>query len=198
MSSGRQRVGLAKIRREQELGEERKVVGVLRTRAKDHIELIAKECGFSSQKVSRIITRLERSHRIWGCSAILDEESLGLRHFYMFMSRTKVPLTKKEVETILFTRVDEIVSSQVFIENIEYLHGSFDFLISFYAKDTVPAKRFLEAFNTLYNSFVQNLTLCEGVYPVRQRGIRNPTIKKTLYLPLVDGAVDLKELSEKQ
>jgi len=46
--------------------DEKKLLKVLQTSSGDNIENIAKKCGFSRQKVSRIKKRLEKDKTIWG------------------------------------------------------------------------------------------------------------------------------------
>jgi len=190
---------VAKATKEQVFDDERKVVEVLRTHAKENTETIAKRCKLSAQKVSRIIAKLERENRIWGYSAIFDDEYFGLRHYYLIGSRTNIPLAKDVVEEILFTRLDDIIpSSDIFIDNIEYVNGEWDGVFSFFAKDITIAKRFMEIFNKRFHPYFKNLCLLETIYKIRQRGIRNPNIKRNLNLPLIDDSVDVKGLAEKK
>jgi DNA-binding Lrp family transcriptional regulator len=183
---------------EQSIEDEEKVVQYIRVRAKDSVESIAKQCKFSSQKVWRIISKLEREGRIWGYSAVVDDEYFGMHHYYMFISRSNTPLPKEIIEEILFTRLDDLVpGSGIAIENIEYVNGPYDGVFTFFARDITDAKRFMEHFNQRFHKYVGNLYLLESVYTVRRRGIRNPNIKKNLNLPLIDEAVSLDELKDK-
>jgi DNA-binding Lrp family transcriptional regulator len=50
--------------------DEEKILEILRTDAKASIDDIAKKCGFSRQKVWRIIKKLEEDKIIWGYTAI--------------------------------------------------------------------------------------------------------------------------------
>ena len=189
---------MVKIDKDHEDAEEQKVAEYLRAHAKDSVDAIAKQCHLSPQKVSRIIAKLEREKRIWGYSAIIDDEYYGFHHFYFLISRTTVPLSQKEVETVLLTRIEDILPGSVIIENIEMLNGSSDAVFSFFAKDLVNAKRFVERFQRLYQPFVRDLQLFESVYTIRRRGIRNPNIMKNLNLPLVDDMVNLTDLVNKK
>ena len=45
--------------------DEKKVVSELQRNSKESIDVIAKRCGFSRQKVWRIIKRLEKNKTIW-------------------------------------------------------------------------------------------------------------------------------------
>ena len=46
--------------------DEEKILEILQTHAKASIDDIAKKCGFSRQKVWRIIKKLEEEKTIWG------------------------------------------------------------------------------------------------------------------------------------
>jgi DNA-binding Lrp family transcriptional regulator len=189
---------MPKTNSEQTLEDEQKVIEVLRTHAKDSMESIAKRCKFSSQKVYRIISKLEREKRIWGYSAVVDDEYVGMRHYYMLMSRSKTPLPGNLIEEILSTRLDDLIpGATVVIENIEYVNGPCDGIFSFFAKDVTAAKRFMEHFNRKFHPYIGNLYLFESVYTVRRRGLRNPNIKKNLNLPFIDESVDLKDYEDK-
>lgn len=189
---------MPKTSSEQSLKDEQKIIQILRTHAKEDIESIAKRCKFSSQKVWRIISKLEREKRIWGYSAVVDDEYAGQRHYYLLMTRSNVPLPKEMVEEVLFTRLDDIVpGSLVTVENIEYVNGPCDGMFSFFAKDISDAKRFMEQFNKRFHPYIGELYLLESVYTVRRRGLRNPNIKKNLNLPLIDETVDLDDVGEK-
>ena len=57
---------MAKTSKKQIEEDERKIISELQKNAKESIDIIAKKCGFSRQKVWRIIKRLEKNKTIWG------------------------------------------------------------------------------------------------------------------------------------
>ena len=57
--------------------DEKKVIAALQKNSKESIDKIAKKCGFSRQKVWRIIKRLENNQTIWGYHAVVDDEILS-------------------------------------------------------------------------------------------------------------------------
>ena len=83
---------MAKVSQEQTKEDERKVIEFIRTHAKDNIETIAKHCKFSPQKVWRIISKLEKEKKIWGYSAVVDDEYFGLI-YWGNVSRSCIPCT---------------------------------------------------------------------------------------------------------
>ena len=50
--------------------DEQRILQELQKNAKESIDTIAKNCGFSRQKVWRIIKRLEQNEIVWGLSLI--------------------------------------------------------------------------------------------------------------------------------
>ena len=60
---------MAKTSKTQVEQNEIKVLDALEQHSKESIDEIAKSCGFSRQKVSRIIKNLERNKVIWGVSS---------------------------------------------------------------------------------------------------------------------------------
>ncbi len=72
--------------------DEKKVIETLEKNAKENIETIAKKCGFSRQKVWRIIKNLEKQKVIWGYSTISDEEIQGMKHFILIIKRSTIPI----------------------------------------------------------------------------------------------------------
>ena len=188
---------MPKVSKEQVLQDERKVINFLRTHAKDSIDTIAKRCKFSPQKVSRIITKLEREKRIWGYSAVVEDEYFELRHYYFIFKRTRALLPQKVVDEVLFTRLDDLVpGSLIYIENIEYVNGPCDAVVSFWARDVTAAKRFVEQMNLHFHPYITDCNLLESVYSIRRQGQRNPNIHRNLNLPFTDDAVKIKGSSK--
>ena len=67
--------------------DEKKVINELLKNANKSINEIAKICGFSRQKVWRIIKNLEKNHTIWGYTAIVDEEKQNLKNYILLIKR---------------------------------------------------------------------------------------------------------------
>jgi DNA-binding Lrp family transcriptional regulator len=159
--------------------DEKKVLMVLQTYARDKIEDIAKKCMFSPQKVSRIIKKLEEEKTIWGYSAISDKRIYNLKHYMMLIKRTSIPFDKSAVEFMVKGRLEHLVSDSEFeIENAEYVHGLYDGIVSFWADDIISAKKFVSEFNKKYQGYVSNVVLLETLIPIRRNGIKNPNMKK--------------------
>jgi len=164
------------------LKDEQIVLSVLQINGHESIDVIAKTCGFSRQKVWRIIKKLEKQKIIWGYAAICDEERYGLKHFTMIIKRTTVPIDQKLIQEILTTRLDKLLPESVIkIEDIEYVHGPFDGVFTFYAKDLITAKKFCERFHQRFKLYISDFALLEGILFVRKQMLRNPNLKQQIH-----------------
>ena len=173
---------MSKSGKETLIKDEKKVIRVLQTNARDTIEDIAKKCKLSQQKVSRIIKKLEEEKTIWGYSAISDERVYNLKHYVMLIKRTSIPFDKNAVEFMVKDRLESLVSDIEFeIENAEYVHGLYDGMVSFWTDDIVSAKKFVSEFNKKYQGNVLDVVLLETLIPLRRNGLKNPNMKKDAY-----------------
>ncbi|PNX45874.1 MAG: transcriptional regulator, partial [Thermoplasmata archaeon M11B2D] len=82
---------MAKSSKKQIDQDEKRVIEQLQRNSNESIDKIAKTCGFSRQKVWRIIKRLENNKTIWGYTAIPDKEKQGVHHYIMLIKRSNEP-----------------------------------------------------------------------------------------------------------
>jgi len=99
---------MAKSNRETMKKDEIQVLTILEQHAKESIDYIAKKCGFSRQKVWKIIKNLEEKKIIWGYTAITDETLRNLKHYVLLVKRNTVPFDASFKKEIVFERVQEI------------------------------------------------------------------------------------------
>ena len=158
--------------------DDKKVITLLEKNAKDNIDNIAKKCGFSRQKVWRIIKRLEKSKTIWGYTAITDNEKLGLNNYVILITKSNEPV-EKLADLIISREIEKKAKEhKITIDQSEYLHGYYDWLICFSALDIKHAKRFCEILNSTYHKHIKNLVLIERIFSIKKSGIPNPNMKK--------------------
>jgi DNA-binding Lrp family transcriptional regulator len=172
---------MSKSSSQQLVKDEKKILDVLKTNANESVDVIAKKCGFSRQKVWRIIKKLEKNKTIWGYTAVCDDESYNLKHFTMLTKRTTLPVDQKMLQEILTTRLDDLIPGTfIRIENIQYLHGCFDGIFTFLAEDLVTAKKFYEQFNKRFNKYITAVELLESILIIRKQSVRNPRLKEQI------------------
>ena len=76
---------MPKNSKEQIKEDEKKVMEQLINNSNESIDKISKKCGFSRQKVWRIIKRLEKSKKIWGYTAIISENDLEMKDYILLI-----------------------------------------------------------------------------------------------------------------
>jgi DNA-binding Lrp family transcriptional regulator len=166
---------MPKSSKEQINEDEKKILAELQKNSKENIDNIAERCGFSRQKVWRIIKRLEKDHIIWGYTAIVDEEKQDLKHYIILIKRTSLPIDEKLADKIVTRKLESLASKRgVKVESSLYIHGVYDWMVYFTTKDTKQAKKFCEIFNRLYKGYIAELNLLETMFPFKKQGFFNP------------------------
>ena len=168
---------MAKSSKETILHDEIKVMDALEQHSKESIDQIAKSCGFSRQKVWRIIKDLEKRKIIWGYTAITDETAKNLKHFIVLAKRNTVPFGDEIRKEIILRKLDDYPMDIVRIENIYLTHGITDWIFTFYAPDIISAKKFVDETFARFSKYLQEYNILETLVPVRKQGLKNPRMK---------------------
>jgi len=158
--------------------DEKKIIEELQGNAKSSIDSIAKKCGFSRQKVWRVIKRLEKNKTIWGYCAVVDNEKINKKRYIMLIKRSNNPLgdsINKIIDLTLHT-----MGKKIGVEIIcsSYLHGLYDWMFVFTAPDIKGAKKFTEILTREYHPIINEIHLLEDIFPVKTCNIANPDVKK--------------------
>ena len=172
---------MAKTSEKQVLLDEIKVLNALEQQSKDSIDEIAKSCGFSRQKVSRIIKNLEKNKIIWGYTAVTDEKAKNLKHFTLLVKRTNVPFDDDIRKEVSFDKIDNRITDLIKIENIYATHGIADFIFTFYAPDIISAKRFVNKLFSRHSTHIKECFILETLLPIRKQGLKNPQLKDLVH-----------------
>ena len=153
------------------------VLTILEQHAKESIDRIAKRCGFSRQKVWKIVKHLEETKIIWGYSAITDTEEKG-QYFTLLLKRSTVSLDDSMKREVMAEKLDDYLPSGVKIENIFITNGNWDVIFSFYAPDLITAKKVVESLFQRTGKYFKEHILLENLFPIRKQGFKNPRIKE--------------------
>jgi DNA-binding Lrp family transcriptional regulator len=158
--------------------DEKKVIRELQKNSKESIDKIAKKCGFSRQKIWRVVRRLEKNKTIWGYTAIVDNEKLDLRHYIILIEKTMKPIEK--VANTIVTREIEREADEIgiTIHASHYLHGRYDWQICFTAENITRAKKFCETLYIIYGPNIKELDLLEIIFSVKEGSIQNPHLEE--------------------
>ena len=155
--------------------DERKVLSELVHNSKGNIDTIAKLCGFSRQKTWRIIKKLEQNGLIWGYSTVFDEKKLDLIHFILLVKRSTFQAEVKDVDVIISRKTEDLAKEYgITIETSAYIHGEYDWIMTFTAKDIKEAKNFSNKFVALYPKFIEKITIMQTLIFMRNHYILNP------------------------
>ena len=147
--------------------------------SKENIDTIAKHCGFSRQKAWRLIKQLEAKKMIWGYTAVFDEEKIGLIHFILMLKRTTRKAEEKEVDIIVSRKTEDLAKAMgITIESSAYLHGEYDWILTFTAEDLTHAKRFSDIVISQYPAFIEKITIMQTLMFMRKHYVLNPDRKK--------------------
>jgi DNA-binding Lrp family transcriptional regulator len=171
---------MAKSNRETMKKDEIQVLTILEQHAKESIDYIAKKCGFSRQKVWKIIKNLEEKKIIWGYTAITDETLRNLKHYVLLVKRNTVPFDASFKKEIVFERLDNYQPGASKIEDIFFTHGDFDGVVTFYAPDLISAKKMVQEISRRIGKYFKEYRLLTTLFPIRKKGLKNPQIKELI------------------
>ena len=159
--------------------DEKKILKELSKNANKSINDIAQSCGFSRQKVWRVIKNLEKNHTIWGYAAVINQAKINKKRYIMLMKRTNKPITKDALNHILTREIaDKVRKWDIEFINSIYINGKYDWLLCFSAKNIRDAKNVVELYNQVYPDLISEIDLHEEMFTVQSSGITNPEIKK--------------------
>ena len=158
--------------------DDKKLLKVLQTNSGDNIDKIAKNCGFSRQKLWRIKKRLEKDKTIWGYHAVVDDEKLDVKRYIMLVKRSSQPLGDAINKITKLTAEKRGREIGIDVLSVGYLHGRYDVAIVFTAENIIHAKRFKEILTNEVPNLIKEIELMEYVFLLRDSGITNPEIEK--------------------
>jgi Lrp/AsnC family leucine-responsive transcriptional regulator len=159
--------------------DEKKILSELVKNSNENIETIAKHCGFSRQKTWRFIKQLEAKGLIWGYTAIFNEKKIGLIHFILMVKRTTKQLDEATADKIVSRRLEDLVAEiGITIESSFYVHGEYDWVITFTAEDIRQAKKFSNSLIALHPGVIEKITIMQTLMFIRKQYVLNPDKKK--------------------
>ena len=177
---------MPKSSREQIKEDEKKVIQKLATDASESIDRIAKECGFSRQKVWRIMKRLEKNNTIWGYTAVVDHEKQEQNHYVVLIKKTSKPIGAI-VEKIVDRKLEiEAKKIGVVISTSLYLNGMYDWIICFTGPNIKQAKQFCNILSAIFKDHIEEIHLLEDIFTVKKQGITNPNVAQLKEFVLID------------
>ncbi len=159
--------------------DEMKILRELQKHSVRDIDLIAKNCGVSRQKIWKTIKKFEQQKVIWGHTTIVDWQTQNLQKFLLLLKKTNIPITQQIIDNITDSRLQSLYDEfGITIESSNYLHGEYDWALLFTAKDLRHAKKFSGLLLVNYPGLIAKTTLLQIMYCQRVHHIVNPERKK--------------------
>jgi len=166
---------MSKSSKDQMDQDEKRVLSELVKNANKNIETIAQLCGFSKQKTWRIIKRLEAKELIWGYTAIFSEEKMELKHFILMVKRSMKQLEQTTINKIVSRKLEDIIREiGITIESSSYVHGDYDWVLTFTAKDIIQAKKFSDSLISFHPGTIEKILILETLMFIKKHYILNP------------------------
>ncbi len=162
--------------------DEKEVIRELQKNSKESIDKIAKNCGFSRQKVWRIIKRLEKDRTIWGYHAVIDDNKIGQKKYFIMIKRTSKPASQEKMNLVMKRELKkEGMKIGVIVESSYFVHGVYDWLVCVTAENIMNVKKFCESFSMLFKEgFVSDVQILEVIFPVEVNNFNNPNMEEFL------------------
>ena len=159
--------------------DEKKLLFELIKNAKENTEAIGKHCGFSKQKVARLIKQLEQKKFIWGYTTVVDEKKIEQNHFVIMAKKSSKKIDEKTVDLIVSRTLEKRAAEQgIFIESSFYVHGEYDWVLTCTAEDVLHAKKFSEELIKHFPGIFEKITILQTMMFIRNQYILNPEKEK--------------------
>lgn len=169
---------MPRVTKEQMRKDEEKVIKILSTKANESIDSIAKQCGFSRQKAWRIIKHLENNKTIWGYHAVADNEKLNRAAFILLIKATNLQ-PNDTADKLINKEVGKIAEEMgIDLECSNFVHGIYDWIVYFTAKDIKEAKKFEQMLCKTYPKHLLETALLQEMFPLKKCGFYHPEIEK--------------------
>jgi len=166
---------MTKSSKEQIQEDEMKILKELEQNSNESIDTIAQQCGVSKQKVSRIIKQLEAKNFIWGYTAVINEQKIGQKYFIYMAKRTMKKVNEDITNEIVSRKFEKMVNELgIMIESSYFIHGDYDWVITFYAEDIRAAKKLADLFSEIHPGFIEKATIMQCLMFIKKQFILNP------------------------
>jgi DNA-binding Lrp family transcriptional regulator len=170
---------MAKTSKERLYIDEKTLLTELIKNARENISTIAKNTKFSTHKVRLMINQLEKNNTIWGYSTICDEEKMGLKHFVLMVKRNNKKINEQTINQIISRTLEDFAADfDTYIESSFYVHGEYDWIITFVTKDINHALKFSESVLAQNPGIIERITILQTMMFVRKHYILNPERKR--------------------
>ena len=159
--------------------DEIKILKELRKNSKISYNDLAEKCGFSRQKVWRIVNDLEKNKTIWGYSTVIDDEKVSQKQFFIFVKRKGGIADKNHIDMAVNRTLKEYIEKiGMTVEAGYYTHGVYDWITILTGKNVREVKKFVEHIRENYQSIIADVQVTEVLFTLEKEGIENPNKEK--------------------
>lgn len=157
--------------------DEKKVIRELQRNSKESIDKIAKKCGFSRQKVWRIIKKLEEDKTIWGYNAVVDDEKLKVKRYIFLLKRNNKPISSDKLEIAVSGKVKEEMAKRGIYINFNLLvHGDYDLVLCATTPSIKETILLSNTLSSLFGEYIADIKILDVIFPLQNGGLDNPRI----------------------
>lgn len=156
------------------------IISELQKNSNSSVNNIANKLGFSRQKVWRIIKDLENDNTIWGYTAIVDDNKICRKRFFILLKKAFIEATEEKLDVVVSRALREVAKKRgVQLESTYFIHGSYDGLLCVSAENITQVKKFIEDINkALDYRYLSNVKILETLFTVQRNGFDNPNVKE--------------------
>jgi DNA-binding Lrp family transcriptional regulator len=157
--------------------DEKTLLKALQQNSGESIEQIAKKCNFSRQKVWRIKKRLENNKTIWGNTAIIDYENIGMKKYLILLKRTNLPISPDKLQIPIKGNIEkELEKIGIEVDFNFLLHGEYDLAMCVTAPGVREIIVFTNLLTKLFGEYISESKILDVIFPLQIGGIKNPNI----------------------
>jgi DNA-binding Lrp family transcriptional regulator len=160
--------------------DEKKILEELSKNANNSINEIANKLGFSRQKVWKTIKNLEKDKTIWGYTAIIDDNKIGRKRFFILLKKAPVKVSDEDLDVVINRDLLDLASKNgLNLESTYFFHGLYDGQICVTAENIMQVKNFIaEMQKKLGEHYFKETNILEVLVPIQMRGFNNPNLTK--------------------
>jgi DNA-binding Lrp family transcriptional regulator len=171
---------MAKSSKEKIEEDIKNIIYELQKNSNNSVNDIATKLGYSRQKVWRIIKDLEKNNTIWGYTAIVDDDKIQRRRFYILLKRAHVPITDNKIDIVINKEIKKMaIDFGVQLESSFFVNGLYDGVMCVTAEDISHVKMFIDRMiQDIGETLFSEANLLEVIFPIEKKGFYNPNLKE--------------------
>jgi DNA-binding Lrp family transcriptional regulator len=162
------------------MDEERVASELLRNPTLD-IATIAEKCGFSKQKVWRIVHRMEEEGAILSHPTSLDLKKVGKRSFLILFERSFRVVDSKLITRLTMPEMLAEMDAEgiaAVVEDSYYLNGAYDWAIVITVAEHKDLIRFMELWRKYYGEYFSKVIQSEVMFTATRNSVLNPKLNE--------------------